>query len=72
MKPRIDIEKIGVVSLWVLLAVWVVFLVKYALGLHLPAPVNTALIVSASRPASASSPGWPGTRGCCEGAMHWA
>jgi hypothetical protein len=45
MKPRIDIEKIGVVSLWVLLAVWVIFLVKYALGLPLPEIVNTALIV---------------------------
>jgi hypothetical protein len=45
MKPRIDIEKIRVVSLWVLLAVWVVFLVKYALGLHLPDAVNMALIV---------------------------
>ena len=40
-----NMERVGVVSLWVLLAVWVVFLVKYALGLHLPEVVNTALIV---------------------------
>ena len=40
-----NMERVGVVSLWVLLAVWVVFLVKYALGLHLPDVVNTALVV---------------------------